>query len=259
MRMLFACPSCFSAIISFFFIREQRQENTNMDNKPVFHMTDVWKQYPRDGQQGYAALRGADMEVHEGEIVVLLGKSGSGKTTLLNLLAGIDRPTQGRIEIQGKDLQTMSEKVRTQWRRLHLGFIFQFFNLLPTLTAYENVFLSLELAGNPETPSAYRALKEVGLEGREDRFPHELSGGEQQRVAIARAIVKKPLLILADEPTGNLDTQTGEGVLDLLAEQCRRNSSTMLIASHSPLTSRYADRVLHMVDGKILEEKAPRE
>jgi len=230
-----------------------------MDEKPVFRMTDVWKHYPRDGHQGTDALRGAEMEARDGEIVALLGKSGSGKTTLLNLLAGIDRPTHGQIEIQGKDLQTMSEKVRTRWRRQHLGFIFQFFNLLPTLTAFENVFLSLELAGNPDAPSAYRVLKEVGLEGREDRFPHELSGGEQQRVAIARAIVKKPLLILADEPTGNLDTQTGEGVLVLLAEQCRRYSSTMLIASHSPLTSQYADRILHMVDGKILEDKALRD
>jgi putative ABC transport system ATP-binding protein len=230
-----------------------------MDKKTIFRMIDVWKHYPRDGHQGTEALRGAEMEVRGGEIVALLGKSGSGKTTLLNLLAGIDRPTQGRIEVQGKDLQSMSEKERTQWRRQHLGFIFQFFNLLPTLTAFENVFLSLELAGNPESPSAFRALQEVGLEGKEDRFPHELSGGEQQRVAIARAIVKNPLLILADEPTGNLDTQTGTQVLDLLTKQCRRHSSTMLIASHSSLTSRYADRILHMVDGKILESQTPRD
>ena len=225
-----------------------------MSKDPIVRVTDLWKEYPADGRKGTAALRGASLEVRSGEIVALLGKSGSGKTTLLNLLAGIDRPTKGRIEVDGRDLEALGEKGRTQWRRLRLGFIFQFFNLLPTLTAFENVFLSLELAGHPDPQLAVQALRDVGLEGRDHRFPHELSGGEQQRVAIARAIVKQPLLILADEPTGNLDTQTGRQVLDLLVEQCRRSSTTMIMASHAASTRRCCDRVVRIVDGAIVEE-----
>ena len=221
---------------------------------PIIRVIDLWKEYPADGDKGTAALRGACLEVRSGEIIALLGKSGSGKTTLLNLLAGIDRPTKGRIEVDGRDLEAMGERGRTQWRRLRLGFIFQFFNLLPTLTAFENVFLSLELAGHPDPQLAVQALRDVGLEGRDHRFPHELSGGEQQRVAIARAIVKQPLLILADEPTGNLDTQTGRQVLDLLVEQCRRSSTTMIMASHAASTRRCCDRIVRIVDGAIVEE-----
>ncbi|MCX6562793.1 MAG: ABC transporter ATP-binding protein [Candidatus Aminicenantes bacterium] len=221
---------------------------------PIIRVIDLWKEYPTDGDKGTAALRGARLEVRSGEIIALLGKSGSGKTTLLNLLAGIDRPTKGRIEVEGRDLEAMGEKGRTQWRRLRLGFIFQFFNLLPTLTAFENVFLSLELAGRPDPQLAVQALRDVGLEGKDHRYPHELSGGEQQRVAIARAIVKQPLLILADEPTGNLDTQTGRQVLDLLVEQCRRASTTMIMASHAASTRRCCDRIVRIVDGAIVEE-----
>ena len=221
---------------------------------PIIRVIDLWKEYPADGDKGTAALRGACLEVRSGEIIALLGKSGSGKTTLLNLLAGIDRSTKGRIEVDGRDLEAMGERGRTQWRRLRLGFIFQFFNLLPTLTAFENVFLSLELAGHPDPQLAVQALRDVGLEGRDHRFPHELSGGEQQRVAIARAIVKQPLLILADEPTGNLDTQTGRQVLDLLVEQCRRSSTTMIMASHAASTRRCCDRIVRIVDGEIVEE-----
>jgi len=221
---------------------------------PIIRVIDLWKEYPTDGDKGTAALRGASLEVRSGEIVALLGKSGSGKTTLLNLLAGIDRPTKGRIEAEGRDLEAMGEKGRTQWRRLRLGFVFQFFNLLPTLTAFENVFLSLELAGRPDPQPAVQALRDVGLEGKDHRYPHELSGGEQQRVAIARAIVKRPLLILADEPTGNLDTQTGRQVLDLLVEQCRRASTTMIMASHALSTRRCCDRIVRIVDGAIVEE-----
>jgi len=225
-----------------------------MSKDPIIRVIDLWKEYTTDGDKGTAALRGASLEVRSGEIVALLGKSGSGKTTLLNLLAGIDRPTKGRIEVEGRDLEAMGEKGRTQWRRLRLGFIFQFFNLLPTLTAFENVFLSLELAGNPDPQLAVNALRDVGLEGKDRRYPHELSGGEQQRVAIARAIVKQPLLILADEPTGNLDTQTGRQVLDLLVEQCRRSSTTMIMASHAASTRRCCDRIVRIVDGAIVEE-----
>jgi len=170
------------------------------------------------------------------------------------LIAGLDRPTKGRIEVEGQDLENLGEKGRTALRRMKLGFIFQFFNLLPTLTTFENVFLSLELANRPDPDTALTALKEVGLEGKEQRFPNELSGGEQQRVAIARAIVKRPTIILADEPTGNLDTATGNQVLELLTRRCREFDTTLIMATHTPLTCRYATRILRMVDGVTTEE-----
>ena len=221
---------------------------------PIIRLVDLWKRYPGNAGAGPAALRGASLEVRPGEILALLGKSGSGKTTLLNLIAGIDRPTSGRVELEGCDLETLGESGRTAWRRRRIGFVFQFFNLLPTLTVFENVFLSLELAGRPDRSLAEAALRDVGLDGKSGRYPHELSGGEQQRVAIARAIVKQPVLILADEPTGNLDTQTGELVLGLLVDRCRKLSGTMIMASHAGSTRRYADRVLRMVDGAIIAE-----
>lgn len=222
--------------------------------RPLIRVLDLWKTYSKDGQENMAALRGARLEVQPGEVVALYGKSGSGKTTLLNILAGIDRPSRGMVEVDGQDLAALGEAGRTRLRRERIGFIFQFFNLLPTLTVFENVFLSLELAGKMEPDPAYKALGAVGLEGKENRFPHELSGGEQQRVAIARAIVKGPALILADEPTGNLDTHTGEQVLSLLSSRCRESGASLIMATHSPMTCRYSDRMLRMVDGQIVEE-----
>jgi putative ABC transport system ATP-binding protein len=220
---------------------------------PVIRIIDLWKNYGEDGS-GVPALRGTSIEIKKGEIVALLGKSGSGKSTLFNLIAGLDRPTKGRIEVEGQDLEVLGEGGRTTLRRMKLGFIFQFFNLLPTLTAFENIFLSLELAHRSEPVLAFKALKEVGLEGKERRFPNELSGGEQQRVAIARALVKRPSIILADEPTGNLDTTTGNQILDLLTRRCHEFETTLIMATHSPLTCRYATRILRMVDGIITEE-----
>jgi putative ABC transport system ATP-binding protein len=224
-------------------------------SETVIRTIDVWKNYGEDGA-GTAALRGTTIELKKGEVVALFGKSGSGKSTFFNLIAGLDRPSKGRIEVDGQDLQELGERGRTLLRRTKLGFIFQFFNLLPTLTAFENVFLSLELANKPRPEAALEALKEVGLEGKEQRFPNELSGGEQQRVAIARAIVKRPSLILADEPTGNLDTTTGNQVLELLTRSCHEFGSTLVMATHTPLTCRYATRILRMVDGVISEERS---
>ena len=221
--------------------------------EPVIRIIDLWKDYGDDITNA-PALRGTNLEIGAGEIVALFGKSGSGKSTLFNLIAGLDRPTKGRIEVGGEDLERLGEKGRTNLRRFKLGFVFQFFNLLPTLTAFENVFLSLELAAKPSPGAAREALKEVGLEGKEHRYPHELSGGEQQRVALARAMVKRPSIILADEPTGNLDTHTGDQVLDLLTSRCREAATTLIMATHTPLTCRYADRVLTMVDGVVVEE-----
>jgi putative ABC transport system ATP-binding protein len=220
---------------------------------PVIRIVDLWKNYRPDGTET-PALRGLNLEVRTGEIIALFGKSGSGKTTLFNLIAGLDRPSGGRIEVGGRDLEAMGESGRTALRRMALGFVFQFFNLLPTLTAFENVFLSLELANRSEPEAALQALREVGLEGKENRYPYELSGGEQQRVATARAIVKRPLIILADEPTGNLDTATGNQILDLLTRRCCESGTTLIMGTHTSLTCRYATRILQMVDGTILEE-----
>jgi putative ABC transport system ATP-binding protein len=220
---------------------------------PVIRIIDLWKNYGENGSEA-PALRGTNIEIKKGEIVALFGKSGSGKSTLFNLIAGLDRPTKGRIEVEGQDLEVLGERGRTTFRRMKLGFIFQFFNLLPTLTAFENIFLSLELANRFDPDLALKALKEVGLEGKEQRFPNELSGGEQQRVAIARAIVKRPSVILADEPTGNLDTVTGNQILDLLTRRCHEFETTLIMATHTPLTCQYATRILRMVDGVIAEE-----
>jgi putative ABC transport system ATP-binding protein len=231
-----------------------------MDRKnqpPVIRVIDLWKEYTPLAQNHSAALRGTNLEASAGEVIALYGKSGSGKSTFLNLIAGLDRPTRGKIEIEGRDLASLGEEGRTKLRRQRLGFVFQFFNLLPTLTVFENVFLSLELIGTFESNPVLQVLDEVGLQGKENRFPHELSGGEQQRVAIARAIIKEPAIILADEPTGNLDTRTGEQVLDLLSSRCREKGTTLLMATHSPLTCRYADRMLRMTDGFIVEDTCP--
>ncbi len=222
---------------------------------PIIRVIDLWKRYDGDGSETIA-LRGTNMEIGRGEIVALFGKSGSGKTTLFNLIAGLDKPTKGRIEIEGQDIELLGDKGRTILRRRKIGFIFQFFNLLPTLTAFENVYLSLELINRFEPHSALLALKEVGLEGKENRFPHELSGGEQQRVAIARAIVKKPSIILADEPTGNLDTNTGNQILELLTNRCIEFGTTLIMATHSQITCRYANRILRMIDGIVVEESS---
>ena len=220
---------------------------------PVIRTIDLWKRYTEDSENSYA-LRGTNLEIFPGDIVALFGKSGSGKTTLLHLIAGLDQPSTGRVEVDGKDLAVLGEKGRTRLRRNHIGFIFQFFNLLPTLTAIENVFLSLELAGKADPVSAFEALRSVGLEGKEHRYPHQLSGGEQQRVAIARALVKNPAIILADEPTGNLDSATGIQVLDLLVNQCRSATTTLIMVSHAIVTCRYADRIMRMADGVVVEE-----
>jgi ABC-type lipoprotein export system ATPase subunit len=222
---------------------------------PVVRVVDLWKEYHENGQVVTQALRGANLEVTPGEVLALFGKSGSGKTTLLNMLAGLDRPTRGLIEIDGKNLETLGEAGRTELRRNRLGFIFQFFNLLPTLTAFENVYLALELAGKLNPEAARAALERVDLKGKENRYPHELSGGEQQRIAIARAVVKEPALILADEPTGNLDTVTGNQILELLTERCREAAMSLIMVTHTPLACKYADRILKMVDGVITEDE----
>jgi putative ABC transport system ATP-binding protein len=197
------------------------------------------------------ALSRVTLELPAGEFVVCLGPSGSGKTTLLNLIGGLDRPTHGRILVDHTDLGAMDDARLTEYRRSSVGFIFQFFNLIPTLTARENVELAAELVGRPE--DADWALSQVGLADRAHHFPSELSGGEQQRVAIARALVKRPTLMLADEPTGNLDYETALVVLRSLRDLTRLHHQTVLLVTHNSVISRLADRILRLRSGKVTE------
>jgi len=206
----------------------------------------------REGDQLREVLKGCSLTVPRGEFTAVVGKSGSGKSTLLNLISGIDRPDEGEITIHGRSLTGMEERDRTLFRRREIGFVFQFFNLIPTLTAAENVSLPLELTGSPRDEARERAaelLERVGLGDRLGTFPDRLSGGEQQRVAIARALVHDPLLVLADEPTGNLDEETGEAVLDLLQSLTRRVGKNLIMVTHSLETASGADRIMELRDG----------
>jgi len=210
----------------------------------------------REGNEVRTVLRGLDLDVAAGEFVALLGPSGSGKSTLLNLIAGIDVPDAGIVEVDGVAVHTLSERERTLLRRDRMGFIFQFFNLIPTLTVEENLLLSLELAGMVSAEGVARArmlLAEVGLTGRERSWPDRLSGGEMQRVALARALVHRPALVLADEPTGNLDRRTGERVLDLLVSLVRESGTTLVMATHSEAAAGRADRVFELADGRLVD------
>jgi putative ABC transport system ATP-binding protein len=221
----------------------------------VLSVRDLTKGYEEGGRH-HEVLSGAEFEILRGEFVVLLGPSGSGKSTLLNLVSGIDTPDSGTVEVAGVDLPSLSERDRTLFRRRHLGFVFQFFNLLPTLTVLENLLLPLELkgpVGEVEVGRAQGLLDRVGLSTRGDAFPDRLSGGEQQRVALARALVHEPDLILADEPTGNLDPDTGGRVLDLLDGLVREDGRTLLAVTHSRELADRADRVFQLDHGRVLE------
>ena len=201
------------------------------------------------GPAAVHALRGVDLEVPRGELVVLLGPSGSGKSTILNILGGLDRVTDGRAWFMDQELTAMSDDALTQYRRRHEGFVFQFYNLMPSLTARENVDLVTEIADNP-LPSE-EALDLVGLAGRADHFPAQMSGGEQQRVAIARAIAKQPEVLFCDEPTGALDSETGRAVLRVLKGVNDRLGATVMIITHAAATAQMADRVIKFADGGI--------
>ncbi|MHB0911941.1 MAG: ABC transporter ATP-binding protein [Armatimonadota bacterium] len=211
------------------------------------------------GEVAVHALKPTTFSVRRGEFLMVLGPSGSGKTTLLNLIGGIDTPTDGHIYFSGIDLAEMDDEELTDYRRYSIGFVFQFYNLVPTLTALENVQLVAELVGNPLGPM--EVLGSVGLSERADHFPSELSGGEQQRVAIARALVKRPVILLADEPTGNLDFETGIRVLSVLADLTRTEHVTVVMVTHNNAFSSIADRVVRMRSGEITvveENEAPK-
>jgi putative ABC transport system ATP-binding protein len=212
--------------------------------------------YFKEGGQQRQVLDQVTLTIDEGQFVALLGRSGSGKSTLLNLISGIEKPDGGDIQINNVVITQLRERERTLFRRDHIGFVFQFFNLIPTLTVLENVTLPQELAGKKETaviPHALHLLDQVGLADRRDAFPDKLSGGEQQRVAIARALAHDPLLVLADEPTGNLDEETGERILNLLISLTRGAGKTLLMATHSPDVVPYADRVVEVHNGRLAE------
>jgi putative ABC transport system ATP-binding protein len=225
-------------------------------SEPVFRAQALTKVY-RMGDAEVHALRGVDLEIRAGEFIVLLGPSGSGKSTLLNILGGLDTPTTGNVRFLEHDLSAADEAGLTRYRREHVGFVFQFYNLIPSLTARENVALVTDIAVNPMP--AHEALAWVGLAERLDHFPSQLSGGEQQRVAIARAIAKQPQVLLCDEPTGALDYETGKLVLEVIAKINAELGTTAMVITHNAAISGMADRVLRLGDGRIVgEEKPPR-
>lgn len=219
-----------------------------MDRTPVFRAQGLTKDYPM-GDVVVRALRGIDLELAAGEFVVLLGPSGSGKSTLLNILGGLDAPTSGRVFFKDHDLGAATPDALTLFRRDHVGFVFQFYNLIPHLTAEENVALVTALAPRPMAPG--EALARVGLEDRRRHFPAQLSGGEQQRVAIARAVAKRPDILLCDEPTGALDQTTGKQVLQALLDVNRDTGTLVVVITHNAAIAGIADRVLRMADGRI--------
>jgi ABC-type lipoprotein export system ATPase subunit len=215
---------------------------------------DLWRVYKIGADIEVPALRGLNLQVPEGRFVALKGRSGSGKTTLLNCLSGLDHPTSGRVEVLGRDLAEMNDRQMTQWRRDHLGFVFQSFGLLPTLSAYENVELMLRIKGEGRRARHARTmycLELVGLKKWVDHRPYELSGGQQQRVAIARALANQPRLMLADEPTGELDSETAREILSLFRRIVMDEGTTLLMASHDSLVDEYVDEILQLQDGQI--------
>ncbi len=223
--------------------------STNLD--AVFSVRAVTKVYPM-GEVEVHALRGVDLDLHRGQFTVLLGPSGSGKSTLLNILGGLDVPTAGTVLFNGKDLTTASERELTLFRRNSVGFVFQFYNLIPSLTARENVSLVTEVSSDPMTPEEALAL--VGLADRQDHFPAQMSGGQQQRVAIARAIAKRPQVLLCDEPTGALDAATGITVLDAIDRINRTLGTTTVVITHNAAIGGMADRVVTMRDGHVASD-----
>ena len=241
---------------------EPQPSPTPLNRDVVFRAVGLTKIY-RMGEVEVHALRGVDIELYRGEFVVLLGPSGSGKSTLLNILGGLDAPTAGQVFYEQHELTNYSEAALTRYRRQSVGFVFQFYNLIPSLTAQEHVALITEIAANPMTP--VEALQLVDMANRKDHFPAQLSGGEQQRVAIARAIAKRPSVLLCDEPTGALDVKTGVLVLEAIQRVNQQLGTTTAVITHNSVIAKMADRVLHISDGRVAavevnrEKVAPRE
>jgi putative ABC transport system ATP-binding protein len=208
-----------------------------------------------EGDTAVDALRGVDLDIERGKLTAVMGPSGSGKSTLMHILAGLDKPTSGDVTIDGTNITTLNDADLTRLRRKHIGFVFQFFNLLPMLTAEENVLLPLSIAGDKPDKEFYEGLlRDIGIADRRKHRPSELSGGQQQRVAIARALVSRPTVVFADEPTGNLDTNTGGEILDLMRTSVDEYGQTMVIVTHEARAASYADRVLFLSDGLIVRD-----
>jgi putative ABC transport system ATP-binding protein len=227
-------------------------------SEPLVQIRDVHKIYPR-GAERVDVLKGLHLDVPQGEYLALMGPSGSGKTTLLNMIGGLDRPTSGQVIVGGRDLTRASSRELARWRAQHVGFVFQFYNLLPVLTAARNVELPLlltKLSRADRKKHVDAALELVGLANRADHYPSQLSGGQEQRVGIARAIVNDPTLLLCDEPTGDLDRQTASEILDLLAELNEHHGKTIIMVTHDPLAAERAGRVLHVDKGVLVEAQA---
>jgi putative ABC transport system ATP-binding protein len=229
-----------------------------MENTVIIETVNLHKEHKRDEFQ-IVALQKADLKIQKGEFVALMGPSGSGKSTLLYLLAAIDRPTAGRVRVLGQDLQDLSDKQIAHWRNEHIGFVFQTFNLIPVLTARENVELPLlltHLNKKERIDHAETALKLVGLEDRMNHYPRQLSGGQEQRVAIARAIVTDPQIILADEPTGDLDAHSAQEVLTILSRLNKEYAKTVVMVTHDPHAARFASKIRYLEKGELLPEGA---
>jgi putative ABC transport system ATP-binding protein len=223
-------------------------------NGTVVHASDLARTYG-EGETAVHALQGVSLDIPKGDLTAIMGPSGSGKSTLMHILAGLDKPTAGEVAIAGTQITRLGDSDLTKLRREHIGFVFQFFNLLPMLTAEENVLLPLTIAGEKPDPEFFETLlHNVGLADRRKHRPSELSGGQQQRVAIARALVSRPTVIFADEPTGNLDSKTGSEILDLLRHSVEEYGQTTVMVTHEPRAAAIADRVLFLADGRIVKE-----
>jgi putative ABC transport system ATP-binding protein len=223
-------------------------------NGTVVHASDLTRTYG-EGQTAVHALQGVSLDIPKGDLTAIMGPSGSGKSTLMHILAGLDKPTAGEVAIAGTQITRLGDSDLTKLRREHIGFVFQFFNLLPMLTAEENVLLPLTIAGEKPDPEFFETLlHNVGLADRRKHRPSELSGGQQQRVAIARALVSRPTVIFADEPTGNLDSKTGSEILELLRHSVEEYGQTTVMVTHEPRAAAIADRVLFLADGRIVKE-----
>ena len=235
-------------------VREQPQGDVVVPAHAAVEARGLTRVYG-EGTTAVEALRGVDIDVKTGELVAVMGPSGSGKSTLMHILAGLDKPTAGTVMIAGTEITQLDDSHLTRLRRQHIGFVFQFFNLLPMLNAEENVLLPLSIAGEkPDRAWLDELLAKMGLDKRRDHRPSELSGGEQQRVAIARSLVSRPTILFADEPTGNLDSKTGGEILDLIRESVDSYGQTTVMVTHEPRAAATADRILFLSDGLIVKE-----